>query len=70
MINKRYPGGVEAQKKILEKEGHTVLQKGKKFIVENLEKKKEEKQQLKRRENETVSLFADRSVGSDDLCLC
>jgi len=37
-INEKYPGGVEAQKKLLEKEGHKVVQKGKKFIVFNYEK--------------------------------
>jgi len=29
---------VEAQKKLLEKEGHKVIQKGKKYIVVNYEK--------------------------------
>jgi len=38
VINEKYPGGVEAQKKLLEKEGHKVLQKGKKHIVINYEK--------------------------------
>jgi alkylated DNA nucleotide flippase Atl1 len=33
VINEKYPGGVEAQKKLLEKEGHKVLQKGKKCAV-------------------------------------
>jgi len=37
-INEKYPGGVEAQKKILEKEGHKVIQKGKRFFVSNFEK--------------------------------
>jgi alkylated DNA nucleotide flippase Atl1 len=37
-INEKYPGGVEAQKRLLEKEGHTVVQKGKKHIVANYEK--------------------------------
>ena len=27
-LNPKYPGGIEAQKEILEKEGHTVIQKG------------------------------------------
>lgn len=27
-LNAKYPGGVEAQKEMLEKEGHTVIQKG------------------------------------------
>jgi len=38
MINEKYPGGVEGQKKLLEKEGHKVVQKGKNYIVANYEK--------------------------------
>lgn len=38
VINEKYPGGVEGQKKLLEKEGHRVVQKGKKYIVVNYEK--------------------------------
>jgi len=38
VINEKYPGGVEAQKKLLEKEGHKVVQKGKKYNVVNYEK--------------------------------
>lgn len=37
-INEKYPGGTEAQKKILEKEGHKVVQKGKKYVVADFEK--------------------------------
>ncbi len=37
-LNPKYPGGVEAQKKYLESEGYKVIQKGKKWIVENYEK--------------------------------
>ncbi len=37
-INEKYPGGVEAQKKLLEKEGHKVIQKGKKYVVADFEK--------------------------------
>lgn len=37
-INPKYPGGVEAQKKLLEKEGHKIIQKGKKYIVLDFEK--------------------------------
>ena len=37
-INPKYPGGVEGQKKLLEKEGHEVIQKGKKFVVVDFEK--------------------------------
>jgi len=38
MINEKYPSGVEAQKKLLEKEGHKVIQKGKKCVVVDYEK--------------------------------
>lgn len=37
-INEKYPGGVEAQKRLLEKEGHRVMQKGKKQFVVDYEK--------------------------------
>jgi len=37
-INPKYPGGVEAQKKLLEEEGHTVVQKGKRYVVVEYEK--------------------------------
>jgi len=37
-LNPKYPGGVEEQKKHLEAEGHKVIQKGKKYRVENYEK--------------------------------
>jgi alkylated DNA nucleotide flippase Atl1 len=39
VINTKYPGGVEGQKKLLEREGHKVVQKGKKYIVTDYEKK-------------------------------
>lgn len=38
VINEKYPGGVKIQKELLEKEGHKVKQKGKKYVVENFEK--------------------------------
>jgi alkylated DNA nucleotide flippase Atl1 len=38
VINPKYPGGVEAQKKLLEKEGHTVIPKGKKHVVVDYKK--------------------------------
>ena len=38
IINEKYPGGVEGQKRLLEKEGHKIIQKGRKFKVENFEK--------------------------------
>lgn len=34
-LNPKYPGGIEAQRKLLESEGHTVIQKGKKHLVDN-----------------------------------
>jgi alkylated DNA nucleotide flippase Atl1 len=37
VINPKYPGGVEAQKRFLEKEGHEVVQKGKKYVVVDFE---------------------------------
>jgi len=38
VVNEKYPGGVEAQRKLLEKEGHKVIQKGKQYIVADFEK--------------------------------
>ena len=38
VINEKYPGGVEAQKRLLEKEGHKVIQKGKNYLVVDFEK--------------------------------
>lgn len=38
VINKKYPGEVEGQKELLEKEGHKVIQKGKKHVVVDFEK--------------------------------
>lgn len=37
-INPKYPGGAEAQKKLLEEEGQKVIQKGKKYMVLDFEK--------------------------------
>lgn len=37
-INAKYPGGAEAQKILLEKEGHKVTQKGKKLVVINYDR--------------------------------
>ena len=36
-LNEKFPGGIENVKYLLEKEGHKVVQKGKKIIVENFE---------------------------------
>lgn len=38
-INPKYPGGCTAQKARLQAEGHSVLQKGKKFVVEDYKKR-------------------------------
>ena len=38
VINEKYPGGVEGQKRLLEREGHTIIQKGKKYVVADYEK--------------------------------
>ena len=38
ILNEKYPGGVENQKRLLEKEGHKVVSKGKNFIVSDYEK--------------------------------
>lgn len=37
-INPKYPGGVEAQKKLLENEGHKIIKKGKGYAVADFEK--------------------------------
>jgi alkylated DNA nucleotide flippase Atl1 len=36
-LNEKYPGGVLAQKKLLEQEGFTILRKGKKLVVKDFE---------------------------------
>ena len=39
-LNPKYPGGIESQKEILEKEGHTIIQKGRsniKYYVKDYE---------------------------------
>jgi hypothetical protein len=38
-LNPKYPGGTEAQRTMLKKEGHIVIQKGKKFLVKEYEKR-------------------------------
>jgi len=38
ILNPKYPGGVEGQKRLLEKEGHKVVQKGKNSVVVGYEK--------------------------------
>lgn len=36
-LNEKYPGGAEAQKLLLEQEGHRIIRKGKKYAVRNYE---------------------------------
>ncbi len=38
VINEKYPGGVETQKRLLEGEGHKIIQKGKNYLVADFEK--------------------------------
>ncbi|QSI34308.1 6-O-methylguanine DNA methyltransferase [Variovorax sp. RKNM96] len=38
-LNPKYPGGIEAQMVRLEAEGHTVVQRGKRYFVEDFAKK-------------------------------
>ena len=37
-INPKYPGGIKDQKRQLETEGHKVVQKGKRYVIEHYEK--------------------------------
>jgi len=39
IINEKYPGGVNVQRKLLEEEGHKVIKKGKKHTVVDFEKR-------------------------------
>lgn len=38
VINEKYPGSIERQAVLLESEGHDIIQKGKKWVVQNWEK--------------------------------
>lgn len=38
-LNEKYPGGAERQKTLLEKEGHKIIKKGKKYYVSDFEEK-------------------------------
>ncbi len=38
-LNKKYPGGLERQRRLLKKEGHTIINKGKRLFVKDFEKK-------------------------------
>lgn len=37
-LNERFPGGIAEHKRLLEQEGHKVIQKGKKWVVADYEK--------------------------------
>lgn len=37
-LNEKYPGGAEAHIRLLEREGFKIIQKGRKFVVDNYEK--------------------------------
>lgn len=39
VLNPKYPGGIDEQKRLLEAEGHTVVQKGKRHVVVDFEKR-------------------------------
>ncbi|MEN6378203.1 MAG: MGMT family protein [Methanofastidiosum sp.] len=39
VVNEKYPGGINYQKQLLEREGHKVVQKGKKYVIQDYEKK-------------------------------
>lgn len=36
-LNKKFPGGVEQHKRLLENEGHTIISRGKRLFVKNFE---------------------------------
>ncbi|HHW47353.1 MAG TPA: methylated DNA-protein cysteine methyltransferase [Clostridiaceae bacterium] len=38
-LNEKYPGGIDGQKLRLEMEGHTIIQKGKRYFVKDYEEK-------------------------------
>jgi len=38
-LNEKYPGGIDGQRLLLEMEGHTVVQKGKRYFVADYEDK-------------------------------
>ncbi len=38
IINEKYPGGIDALRKLLENEGHKITREGKKYVVEDFEK--------------------------------
>ena len=38
VLNEKYPGGAEGQRRLLEEEGHQVIQKGRNYVVADYEK--------------------------------
>lgn len=38
VLNEKYPGGLEVQKRRLAEEGHAVVAKGKKYVVADFDK--------------------------------
>jgi alkylated DNA nucleotide flippase Atl1 len=38
-LNKKYPGGLENQKRLLEEEGHEIINKGRRLFVKDYQKK-------------------------------
>jgi hypothetical protein len=38
-LNEKFPGGTEYQRRMLEAEGHTVVQKGKRWVVQDFQEK-------------------------------
>lgn len=38
-LNEKYPDGIDGHKKLLEVEGHTIIQKGKRYFVKNYTEK-------------------------------
>lgn len=38
VLNEKYPGGIEGQKRLLETEGHKIIQKGKNYLVLDYDK--------------------------------
>ena len=38
-LNPKYPGGIEGLRKLLQSEGHSVVRKGKRFLVERFERR-------------------------------
>jgi alkylated DNA nucleotide flippase Atl1 len=38
-VNPKYPGGISGQKRRLEAEGHTLIKRGKKWVVQDFERK-------------------------------